>query len=200
MYWIGDDDAIHIKATMRDAALFAHKLVLFREYIVPVNEPKIMLRDQIENRGSDDAPLEVLYHCNMGYPLLSEDAVVSIPAVSCVPRTPHAADGFDDRLTMEKPQRGYEEMCYFYTFEGKAEASIFNPKVGIGVSIGFDTAELPFFTEWKMMGEGDYVLGLEPGNCHPDGRRVMREQGKLEILAPGQTKTHHVTFTFTDHA
>ena len=49
-----------------------------------------------------------------------------------------------------------------------------------------------------MMGEGDYVLGLEPGNCEPDGRDVMRKQGKLEILAPGAEKTHHLTFILTE--
>ena len=36
------------------------------------------------------------------------------------------------------------------------------------------------------MGVRDYVLGLEPGNCHPDGRDKMRAQGKLQMLAPGQ--------------
>jgi len=35
-----------------------------------------------------------------------------------------------------------------------------NKKLGISLSIGFDTATLPYLTQWKMMGEGDYVLGL----------------------------------------
>lgn len=195
-WWI-ENDEIHITAVVRDAALFAHKLLLEREYIVPLYKNEIRLIDRITNIGSEEYSLEVLYHCNMGYPLLSEHAVVTIPSVSCVPRTPHAAEGFDDRLIMEKPQRGYEEMCFFHTFEGKSQASIYNPDVKTGVAISFDTAELPFFTEWKMMGEYDYVLGLEPGNCDPDGRAHMRERGLLEILQPDEVKTHHVTFTFT---
>ncbi|MCQ2430821.1 MAG: aldose 1-epimerase family protein [Clostridia bacterium] len=195
-YWI-ENDEIHVKATVREAVLFGRKLLLEREYIVPLYENVIRLTDRITNIGSEPAPIEVLYHCNMGYPLLSEKAVVDIPSVSCVPRTPHAAEGFDDRLTMEKPQRGYEEMCFFHTFSGKAQASIYNPDVKTGVAISFDTAELPFFTEWKMMGEYDYVLGLEPGNCDPDGRAHMRERGLLEILQPDEVKVHHVTFTFT---
>lgn len=43
-----------------------------------------------------------------------------------------------------------------------------------------------------MMGAGDYVLGLEPGNCHPDGRRKMREEGKLTILPPGGRAEYQV--------
>lgn len=197
MHWI-EGDAIHIRATVRDAALFAHKLVLEREYTVPLYESRIELTDRIINVGADTAPLEVLYHCNIGYPLLSEAAVVDIPAESVVARNAHAAEGLDDRLTMEKPQRGYEEMCFYYTFRGRSQVSVYNPTVGVGVAISFDADELPFFTEWKQMGDGDYVLGLEPGNCHPDGRDVMRKQGRLEFLAPDEVKTHRITFTFTE--
>ena len=62
--------------------------------------------------------------------------------------------------------------------------------------IKFDTKELPYFTEWKMMGEYDYVLGLEPGNCYPDGRDMMREKGMLEFLEPNEEKVHYIAFEF----
>ena len=39
-----------------------------------------------------------------------------------------------------------------------------------------------------MMGNGEYVLGLEPGNCSPDGRDVMRKEGKLQFLKEGEEK------------
>jgi hypothetical protein len=60
----------------------------------------------------------------------------------------------------------------------------------------YDTAALPCFTEWKMMGEFEYVLGIEPGNAYPDGRDVMREKGLLKFITPGETKTHEVCFSF----
>ena len=46
------------------------------------------------------------------------------------------------------------------------------------------------------MGEHESVMGLEPGNCYPDGRDVMREKGMLEFLKPGEKKKHHITFEF----
>ena len=49
-----------------------------------------------------------------------------------------------------------------------------------------------------MMGEQDYVLGLEPGNCLPDGRDVMRQKGMLELLKPDEEKRHHIAFCFTE--
>ena len=47
-----------------------------------------------------------------------------------------------------------------------------------------------------MMGEFEYVLGIEPGNAYPDGRDVMREKGLLKFIAPGETKAHEVCFSF----
>lgn len=43
-----------------------------------------------------------------------------------------------------------------------------------------------------MMGVRDYVLGLECGNCYPDGRNVMREKGMLKFLEPGEKKIYTV--------
>lgn len=192
-YWI-ENNEIHIRATVRDAALFHHQLILEREYVCPLFGDTVRLTDRIRNAGSTVAPLEVLYHCNVGYPLLSENAKVTIPSENVAPRNDHAAEGISAWMKMEKPQRGYEEMCYYHTLRGKTAVAIENPDVGRGLSISFDTAELPFFTEWKMMGEHDYVLGLEPGNCTPDGRDVMRQKGLLAFLQPGEEKIHHVQF------
>ena len=99
---------------------------------------------------------------------------------------------------MEKPQRGYEEKCYYHKLNGKSYASIYNPKINKGVKMEFDTAELGYFTEWKMMGEFEYVLGLEPGNCLPDGRDVMREKGILDILKPNEERVFHINFKFLE--
>ena len=64
--------------------------------------------------------------------------------------------------------------------------------------ITFDAGELDGFVEWKMMGVRDYVLGLECGNCYPDGRDVMRRTGMLKQLAPGAKKEYCVTVRMLD--
>ena len=191
------EEEIIIRAYVRDASLFSHQLLLEREYRCSKQENKLTLCDKIKNIGSQDAPLEVLYHCNIGYPLLSEHTVLSIPAEKTAPRNEHAKTGLADCLTMEKPQRGYEEMCYYHTLS-KGLISVYNPDIQKELLLSFDPSELPYFTEWKMMGEHEYVLGIEPGNCLPDGRDVMREKGILETLSPGAEKVHHLTFEFLE--
>ena len=64
--------------------------------------------------------------------------------------------------------------------------------------MSYDTSEMKYFTEWKMMGEYEYVLGIEPGNCQPDGRDVMRQKGILETLKPNEEKTFSLKFEFTE--
>ena len=180
------------RACITEKSLF----ILEREYVCPLNQNAIYMTDIIKNIGSAQAPLEVLYHCNMGYPLLSENAEVTIPAKSVKARNEHANKDIADCLKMEKPQNGYEEKCYYFETEGNVTATIYNKDINKGVSITYNADELQFFTEWKMMGEYEYVLGLEPGNCTPDGRDVMRKSGKLEFLNAGDTKVHHLKFEF----
>ena len=71
--------------------------------------------------------------------------------------------------------------------------------MGIGLLIEYDAENLPYFTQWKMLGERDYVMGLEPGNCHPDGRNVMRKEEKLVFLQPGEEVTYQVTVTMIEN-
>ena len=100
---------------------------------------------------------------------------------------------------MLTPQPGFVEQCYFHTFGNKpGRAGIYNPAIGKGLLMEFDTKLLDHFTQWKMMGVRDYVMGLEPGNCHPDGRDVMRKQGKLKFIDPGEVITYEIKITMID--
>lgn len=56
----------------------------------------------------------------------------------------------------------------------------------MNMEISFDTGTLRNPTKWKMMDVHDCVLGIEPDNCTPDGRDVMRNDGKLCILRSGE--------------
>lgn len=197
MHYISDGK-IHIKAVVRDASLFSHQLLLEREYICPLDENAVYLTDRITNIGPHTAPLEVLYHCNMGYPMLSEHTEVNIPSEKVTARNEHAESDIERCFIMEEPQKDYEEMCYYHKMNGKVTVSAVNKKIGRGVEISYDTSELKCFTEWKMMGEREYVLGLEPGNCLPDGRDVMRKNNMLEFISPGETREFHIKFNFME--
>ncbi len=198
-YWLEENGELVVRATVKDEGIFAPKLRLMREIWVSLEKNDVTICDTIENTGDTKQPLEILYHMNMGYPLLDEDSVVEIPSIGVTPRDDHAAEDIENWMHMIKPEAGYVERCYYHKFEKEGKASIYQPKLGQGLEITFDAEELDGFVEWKMMGVRDYVLGLECGNCYPDGRDVMRRTGMLKFLEPGEKKTYQVKVRmFTD--
>ena len=192
IWWDEDEDNIYVHAIINDSGIFSRKLMLKRIITCPKNESSFKITDTIENQGDAESPVMILYHMNMGYPLLSEKSVVEIPSVDIKPRNDHAAKDIDTWSKMLPPTPNFEEQCYFHSFEKEGKASIYNPDINKGLTISFDADKLDYFTEWKMMGVRDYVLGLEPGNCHPDGRDVMRKEGKLKFLKPNESITYEV--------
>ena len=202
-YWYEDDSMgrtdLVIKTVTNDETIFGRKLRLFREIRVSTKDNSFTVTDTVENTGDKTEPFEILYHMNMGYPLLDEDSIITIPSVEVIPRDDHAADDIANWMHMEKPTAHYRERCYYHRFDqAKTTVSIEQPKLGTKLSICFDPSDLDGFVEWKMMGVRDYVLGLECGNCYPDGRDVMRRTGMLKFIEPGECKTYSVTILAED--
>ena len=193
-YYLEEDGKLIVRTVTKDETIFGRKLRLSREIAVSTCDNTFVITDTIENTGGKKEPFEILYHMNMGYPLLDEDSVITIPAAKVKGRDSHAEDDIANWMNMEKPQADYQERCYYHTFaDEKGFAEIYQPKLDSRLSISFDATELDGFVEWKMMGVRDYVLGLECGNCYPDGRAAMRESGMLKFLEPGEKKTYRVT-------
>lgn len=202
-YHTEDDSEIKIYATVRDATIFNHQLLLHRTYTISKSENTIRINDSVENIGNCTSPCMLLYHMNMGYPLLSENAIINIPHNSVKARNSHALDDIDNRLVMEKPQQGYEERCYYYDiFEnnGVCGVGIYNQTIERGLVIKYDKSSLDCFTQWKMMGSREYVLGLEPGNCTPDGRDINRRDGILKFIEPGGCYNTDIEIKFIQNA
>jgi len=192
IWWEEDSEYLHVHAHVNDSRIFGHKLRLIRHIRCGRERNEFTISDRIENQGDRTTPLMLLYHLNMGYPLLSEDAVLNIPSVEVRPRDEHAAKDLDSWNKILPPTPGFEEQCYYHRFATEGRAAIYNPKIAKGLVIRFDPMQLDHFTQWKMMGVRDYVLGLEPGNCHPDGRDVMRREGRLKFLEPGGAVCYEV--------
>ena len=163
-----DNDKIQIKASINQMGIFAAKLMLYRTITCYKSCDKISIEDTVENHGDTVSPLMILYHFNIGYPLLSENNIK--------PRDEHAQSGFEQWSVIKKPTEGFKEQCYYHFFDvPKAIVKLFNPDINKGIQISYDTEKLNYFIQWKMTGIKDYVLGLEPGNCHADGRDLMRK-------------------------
>jgi hypothetical protein len=192
--WIGDRYGIWVAGKVRETRVFGENIVLSRTITTVMGEPKILIHDVAENEGFNTSPFMFLYHVNIGYPVVDSGSTLICPMIHAAPRDKEAADGFNTCRRFHSPRKGYAEKVYLYELgadaDGVTYAGIVNRKFdggrGIGVYIRYKKAQLPHFTEWKMMGEGTYVVGMEPANCLVLGRATERKEGRLKFLEPGQ--------------
>ena len=193
------NDEIVIKATVRDAAIFNRKLVLERTITCSLDRNVLRISDVIKNEGYEEVPVMILYHTNIGYPLLDESAELRIASTRVEPRDNRAKEGIGEWSKMLPPQAGFAEQCYYHSFGGgRGSVKVYNQRIQRGLALGFDTKQLSHFVEWKMMGERDYVLGLEPCNSRIEGRKTAREKGELDFVRPGETRAFELCFDFFD--
>lgn len=191
-----DSGKITICGDMREAVIFGEKLCLSRCY--EIEGKTVTVRDRVLNEGGEVSPFMLLYHCNYGYPLLDEGVELILPNKKTFPRDAEAEKGMDSFTQITAPESGYAEQCFFHDMgskDGVTTLAIFNDRLGIGVKMQYSADTLDHFTQWKMIGVRDYVLGLEPGNCSVLGRSVNRQKGTLKFINSEEYKDSFVRFT-----
>ena len=178
--------------------IFGDKLCLEREIRCSYKERKITLKDRVTNEGFKRVRQMILYHCNIGYPVLSPDSEIFIPALETKARNVHAQEGIDSWMKVQEADADYEEMCYYHKLKpdekNHSVAAIYNPDLDLGIAIEIDLSTLDHFVQWKMMGAGDYVMGLEPSNSTIDGIDDAVKNGSMKYLEPGETREYNLTF------
>lgn len=190
---------IRISGKVKESSMFGDNLVLKRTIVAFMGENKIHLHDEIENAGFNKSPLMVLYHMNFGYPLLSENSVLKTNCINMRPRDDDAALGVNECTDFSAPIKGYKEQVFYRDSVENSFASIENPDLGLLVKIEFNKEQLPYFVEWKQVGEQDYVVGLEPATNPPDGRAKVRESGKLNFLNPEEKRKFDIAVSFEEN-
>jgi len=194
--WQGDECSFWVEGEMRQARVFGENLRLTRRVTVELGGNRIMLHDRVENLGVSASPLMILYHINVGFPFLDESSQLLAEEHSVEPRDAEAEPGLGEWMHFQKPSAGYAEQVFYHDLpadkNGWANIRLVNPARKLGLRVGFLKATLPNLVEWKMMGQGTYVLGLEPANCRAGGRSAERRRGTLQTLQPGEQREFQV--------
>lgn len=189
--WIDGYYVQSISGWVKQTAVFFENLHLKRKISSVMGQNSIRVEDIVENHGFAVSPLMLLYHINLGFPLLDKDAYLTAASHEAVPRDGIAAMGHKDWQKSEAPQPGYKEQVFYHEIpaghDGFAAVTLTNPALKLAFQLEYRVAELPYLIQWKQMGQGEYVLGLEPANCHPEGQNSERQRGTLRELAPGQS-------------
>ncbi|MGA2488620.1 MAG: aldose 1-epimerase family protein [Anaerolineales bacterium] len=194
--WDGDDCSLLVEGEMRQARVFGENMRLKRRITTGLGSNCISIRDCVENLGVAASPLMLLYHINLGFPLLDESSELVAESHSVEPRDIAAEPGLHAWMHFQKPTPGYAEQVFYHNLpadkNGWASIQLVNRARKLGVHVRFQKATLPNLVQWKMMGQGTFVLGLEPANCRAGGRSLERMRGTLQILQPGETREFNV--------
>ncbi len=201
--WQGNNRRLWVSGEVRESAIFGPNVVMRRTISTEVGSNTISIEDTVRNEGFTKTPLMLVYHINIGYPVLSEHSELLTNSATVTPRDAEAEKGFDKYNRFEKPVPGYSEQLFYHDLKmdrkGFCHAAVINPKFnnnqGLGILVSYRKKELPRFAQWKMVGAGDYVCGLEPMNCRVQGRDFDRKEKTLLFLKPGEEKTHLINMT-----
>lgn len=200
--WDGDNYVMWVEGKMRETAVFGPNLVLTRRIQAVLGEPRFTIHDVIENEAFQPSPLMLLYHVNGGFPAVDGQSRLLSASKSTRPRDAEAEAGKELYARMQPPTHGYKEKVYYHDLaagaDGLTTTALVNERKEFGFYVTFSTAELPRFAEWKMMDEGTYVCGMEPANCHVEGRAKERERGTLQFIQPGEKRHFHLEIGVLD--
>lgn len=197
---VTDDGDIRISGRLKEACIGGCNLELFRVISTAYGCNEIMVEDTVTNHGEKPEFTEILYHCNLGYPLVSPALKFELPEHDVDPRDDAAKAALVEWDQFPAPLEDFGEYCYRHTIpadeNGWADMRIVNDEIGTALTISYDTATLPRIVEWKKPSKNCYVLGLEPTNGSLNGCVYDSENGFGKMLAPGESIRYRFKIRF----
>ncbi len=187
--WNGDTYEISIEGLVRQSVLFGENILLVRRISTSLGATSFRIEDRVINEGFRPADHMLLYHCNFGFPVVSPDTELEVDDRTVEPRDPAASAGLGQQNRFQAPDPGYAEQVFFHQVRpdaaGYARATLVNRALNFGAYVRYRTSELPILVQWKMMGAGEYIVGLEPASNPLRPRQSLRKDGLLKSIVPG---------------
>lgn len=202
---IRHDDAtgqLDLVGVVREARFHQFNLRLTSTLTIRPGEQSFSVRDEITNLSHAPADCQLLYHYNIGLPLLGEGAEVVAPIRELAPRDARAAEGIAEWASIGPPVAGYAEQVFYSMLhadaDGTTQVMLKGPDGQIGTGLQFNIHQLPCFIVWKnaVDARDGYVVGIEPGTGFANPRPFEVEQGRVVALGSGESKHFDVRFEF----
>lgn len=173
------EEGITVEATIRNTELFGKRLAMHRRITSKLGSGHITVEDTLCNEGFREEGYCLLYHINVGYPLLDAGARIECDATEYSARAPFAVENAATRFEMSDAVPNRPECCYYLMMK-TPRISLVNERLGKAFRLSYSADTLPCFLEWKSMASGDYALGLEPCTTMLDSAFTYK------TVAPGE--------------
>lgn len=196
--WDGDEYEVWVQGKVRETSALGEDVLLTRRVTARLGQSKIWIEDRVENLAHVPVEHMLLYHTNFGWPLLSEESELVVPTSEISAMIPSMEKDIPEHMHFQPPTVGYSGVLFYHKLaadpQDNTQFALINRALddGIGVSFKISRQLLPYLVEWKMMGQGHYVLECGPSNCHVDGRNIEREKGTLQFLQPFESRRYNI--------
>ena len=192
--------SIAVRGQVEECRFLFQKLRLTVEYTADFDGDSITWQDRVENFGGVEARMQMMYHTNIGAPLLAPGWQLVAPVARLCPRDQVAMQaGVEHWQTYPAPRADSWEQVYFLQLRGDSsghtQVMLRNPRANLGVGLSFNLQILPWFTQWRntQAPSDGYVTGIEPGTNFPNPRSFEERHGRIVALAPGAVWQSGVT-------
>ena len=190
-----ENGILDVIGVVSESRFLVYTLELQTRYRFRVGSPVIEIVDTVTNRSSQTGSMQLLYHINVGQPVLQSGSTVHAAFRSLAPRDARAAESIDRWDQCDGPASGYQEQVYFIDpiadDHNWSEAMLASSDGTIGFAVHFDRRTLPCMSLWKNTAavEDGYVVGLEPATGFPNKRSFEEKNGRVVALQGGESKT-----------
>lgn len=191
--WDGDECTLWAEGLIRQTSVFGEVLELRRRIECSVGTNEFRLSDTVTNHDYSPSPHMMLYHVNLGFPLVADGSRLVLDCDSVTPRDDFAAEHWDH---FGSPMPGASEEVLEIrptaASDGRVLATVVNAEEDLAVYEHYRADTLPYMFVWRMLGEGTYVVGLEPSTNSTAGRGHAQAEGELVMLAPGESRLYEL--------
>jgi hypothetical protein len=204
--WEGDCCTLWAEGVVTQAAVFGEVLELHRRIEVDLGENDIRLTDRVVNAGFARTPHMMLYHVNIGYPVVDEGAryLAPIETVSWASHAPDLAAQGTAYHTCPAPIDGFREQVWEHEMAadhtGLVPVALVNDRIGLGILVETCKDQLPCALQWQNFRAGHYVMGIEPVTHHVLGNRFARDRDEMIWLEHGESRQYDCRFSVLDGA
>lgn len=176
---------------------FHGTLKMRRRIEVPLGGTEISMHDRVVNRGPTTMSHMMLYHFNIGHPLVAKGSQIDLPNAQHVWGQPDPLDAFPE------PQLDQKNGLSVFALDKGQEAGICtvsNPENGLELALRFQHETLPFFQLLRMTGQGTYGIGLEPCTAGKRSRSAAHVANEMGFLKPGEHRDYRLDISLKSKA